>query len=197
MNWGLLINHTKCNYIVIGRAPPHQLSLATGSQGNSIQAANVVKDLGDLMDNSFSQSSHCKEAVSKARRLLLTIRWSLTELSVSAFAAPLNMLVRTTLITLCRPARQALLPTPIIWNKSRCWWRGSKLVSAECHTTNTYFEWVCTPYGGVASVETTYSFAASFFPPVILGLRGHPFKIRQGPSRRLRRKSSFSKQASK
>ncbi len=29
-------------------------------------------------------------------------------------------------------------------------------------------------------------------PPVRPGLRGHPFKVLQGPSRRLRRKSSFS-----
>ncbi len=33
-----------------------------------------------------------------------------------------------------------------------------------------------------------------FIPPARPGLRGHPFKVLQGPCRRLRRKSSFSKQ---
>ncbi len=36
-----------------------------------------------------------------------------------------------------------------------------------------------------------------FIPPVRPGLRGHPFKVLQGPSRRLRRKSSFSTRAVK
>ncbi len=54
VNWDLPINPTKCNYIAIGRAPPLQLSLATGSPGNSIQVANAVKDPGFLMDKIFS-----------------------------------------------------------------------------------------------------------------------------------------------
>ncbi len=58
VNWDLPINPTKCNYIAVGRAPPFQLSLATGSPGNSMQAVNNVKDLGVLMDNSFSPCIH-------------------------------------------------------------------------------------------------------------------------------------------
>ncbi len=52
VNWDLPINPTKCNYIVNGRAPPLQLSLGTGSPGNFIQIANVVKERGALMYNS-------------------------------------------------------------------------------------------------------------------------------------------------
>ncbi len=52
VNWDLPINTT------IRRAPPLQLSLATASRG---------KDLGFLMDNSFSPSIHWKETVFKAR----------------------------------------------------------------------------------------------------------------------------------
>ncbi len=95
VNWDLPFNPTKCNYIAIGRAPPLQLSLATGSQCNSILVANVVKDLGVLLDNSFSPSIHCKEAASKARRLLL-IRRSFVELAVSA--ALYNTFVRPHLV---------------------------------------------------------------------------------------------------
>ncbi len=58
VNWDLPINPTKCNYIAIGRAPPLQLSPATGSLGDSIHVTNVNKDLGILMDNSFSLSIH-------------------------------------------------------------------------------------------------------------------------------------------
>ncbi len=56
VNWDLSIKPTKCNYIAIGRAPPLQLSLATGRPGNSIKVTTVVKDLGVLMDNSFALS---------------------------------------------------------------------------------------------------------------------------------------------
>ncbi len=94
VNWDLPINPTKCNCFAVGRAPPLQLSLATGSPGNSIQVANVVKDLGVLIDHSFSLSIHFKEAASKARRMLFMIRRSFAEPSVSAFAPFYNTLAR-------------------------------------------------------------------------------------------------------
>ncbi len=43
VNWELPINPTKYNCIAIGLAPLLQLCLATGSPGNSVQVANVVK----------------------------------------------------------------------------------------------------------------------------------------------------------
>ncbi len=66
----------------------------TGSAVNSTQVTNVTKDLGVLMDNSFSFSTHCQEAAFKARRMLFMIRRSFIELSVSSFAALYNTLVR-------------------------------------------------------------------------------------------------------
>ncbi len=39
--------------VVLGQAPPLQLSFDTGSPGNSIQITNVVKDLVVFMDSSF------------------------------------------------------------------------------------------------------------------------------------------------
>ncbi len=89
VNWDLSINPNKRNYIAIGRDPPRLLSLSTGSLGDSIQVATVVKDLGVLMDNSFSPSNHCTEAASKARRMLFMIRRSFAVLSVSGFVPPL------------------------------------------------------------------------------------------------------------
>ncbi len=83
-------------YIAIEQAPPLQLSIATGSQDNSILVANVLNDLGVLMDNSFSPFTHCKEATSKAKWMLLMIRRSFTELSTSTVAAFYNALVRYT-----------------------------------------------------------------------------------------------------
>ncbi len=94
VNWDPPFNPTICNYITIERAPPLQLSIATGSPDIPIQVANVVKDLGVLMDNSFSPSIYCKQAASKAKRMLFMIRRSFAELSVSAFTAPYSTLVR-------------------------------------------------------------------------------------------------------
>ncbi len=79
LNWGLPINPTKCNYyIAFWRAPPLQLSFATGSRGDSIQVASV----------------HCREAVSKPRHVLFMIMRSFAELSESAFAPLYYALVR-------------------------------------------------------------------------------------------------------
>ncbi len=106
--WDLPINPTKCNYIAIGRAPPLQLSLAIGSLGNSIQVADVVKDLSVLMDSSFSPSVHCIEAASKARRKLFMIRRSFAELFMSAFTPLYNTLVHPHLentLQICSPNR--------------------------------------------------------------------------------------------
>ncbi len=62
--------------------------------GDSMQVAHVVKIVGILLASSFSPSIHCREAASKARRMLFLIRWSFAQLSVSAFAALYNTLVR-------------------------------------------------------------------------------------------------------
>ncbi len=49
-------------------------------------------------------------------------------------------------------AMQACSPNrPIIWGESSGWRRGS----TDCHMRNDYVGWVCTPYAGVASVETS------------------------------------------
>ncbi len=55
------------------------------------------------MDNPFSLSIHCKEAASKARRMLFMMRRSLADVSVSAFAAIFNTLVRPHLEQTCSP----------------------------------------------------------------------------------------------
>ncbi len=88
------VRRLSVNYIDIGRTPPLQLSLATGSPGNSMQVANFVKDLSVLMDYSFSPSIHCREAAPKARWILFMMKRSFAELSLSAFAAHYNTLVR-------------------------------------------------------------------------------------------------------
>ncbi len=46
------------------------------------------------MDNSFSRSIHCKQAASKARRVLFITKRSFAELSVSTFAALYSTLIR-------------------------------------------------------------------------------------------------------
>ncbi len=105
-----------------------------------LQLANVAKDLGVLVDNSFLPSIHFKEAASKARRMLHMMRRAFAELSVSAFASFYNTLVRPILSTLGRRALQTLLPT--VWSKYSGWGRGSVRVSADCHVRQDYIGWV-------------------------------------------------------
>ncbi len=85
VNWGLLINSTKCNYTSIGWAPPLELSFAAGIRGDSILVPNVVLHLGVLVDSCLSSSTQCREAASKARRMLFMIRRWFVERPVSAF----------------------------------------------------------------------------------------------------------------
>ncbi len=59
-----------------------------------MQVTNDVKDLGVFMNNSFSPSINCREAASKSRRMLVMIKRPFVELSVSAFTALYNTLVR-------------------------------------------------------------------------------------------------------
>ncbi len=80
------LHPTNCNNTAMGWAPSHQLSFAAGSPGDFIQVAIVVKNLHVLMDSSFSPSIHCREAAFIARRMLLMVRPSFTELSMSTCA---------------------------------------------------------------------------------------------------------------
>ncbi len=69
---------------------------------------------------------------------------------------------------------------------------------------NDYVCWIYTPYAGVAQygdLIAVYKMfpggldldpSLFFIPPMRSGLRDHHFKVMQGPSRRLRRKPSFS-----
>ncbi len=59
-----------------------QVYFATGSLGDSILVVSVGKDMGDLMDSSFSPSVHGREAASKIWHLLFMIRWPFDELPV-------------------------------------------------------------------------------------------------------------------
>ncbi len=202
VNWDFPINPTKCNYIAIGRAHPLQLSLATWSPGNSIQVANVGKDLGVLKDHSLSPSLHWKEAASKARRMLFMIRRSLAELSVLPFGALYNKLVKPHLeyaMQACSPnfiadadclEKIQRLATRLIMGSRRlpC---EERLRQLSLHSLRRRH--LC---GDLKAVYKMLSGRLDldpnlfFIPPVRPGLRGHPFKVLQGPSRRLRRKSS-------
>ncbi len=109
VNCDLPIDPSKWNYITIRRATPPQLSFASGSPGDSMQAVNVVQDLGVLMDSSFSPSIHCRDAASKVRFSGRSQNFQSSRLPhfITRWFGPI-------LSMLCRPARRTLLPTPIV-----------------------------------------------------------------------------------
>ncbi len=162
VNWDLPINPTKCNYIAIGRAPQLQLFLANGSLGDSIQVANAVKDLGILVENSFSPSIHCKEFAPKARRMLFMIRRSFAELPVPAFAPLYNTLVRPHL----EYALQACSPNLVV--DADCLEQIQRLATSlvkGCRRLpheERLWRLGCTPYIGVVSVQTSQPYTKCF-----------------------------------
>ncbi len=116
------------------------------------------------------------------------IRQSYVKLSVSAFAAISNRSVRPHL----EYAMQACSPNLVTDTDclEQLQWLATRLVKAsvDCHMRNDHVGWVCTPYAGVASVETLYNFffrrigyglQPFFIPSMWQVLRGHPFKVLQ------------------
>ncbi len=81
--------------MVIFRGTEVDLVNATGIRGDSLPVTSIAKVWGFLMDSSFSPSIHRSEAAFKPSRVLLIIRRSFAELSVSAFAPLDNTLVRS------------------------------------------------------------------------------------------------------
>ncbi len=175
------------------------------SPGNSIQVANVVKDLGVLIDLSFSPSVNCKEADSKARWMLFMIRRSFAELSASAYAPLYNTLVRLHLeyaMQACS-ARKSSFSTRV---KPCCRRRLFGVNPAVCEEARLPYEERLRRLG-LHSLRrgrlliVVYKLLTGgldldpslfFIPPLRPGLRGHPFKVLQDPSRRPQKKSSFS-----
>ncbi len=117
--FGSPINHTQMRQSIdIGRARSLKLSLTTEISGDFIQVVNVTKDLGVFMDYSFSPSIHCRQAASKAIRMLFVKSRPSDELPVSAFT-PLhyNKMDRPHLEYAMQACSPALLPTPIVSSK--------------------------------------------------------------------------------
>ncbi len=103
------------------------------------------------MSHSFSSSITCREAASKARRMLVMIRWSFAELSVSTFASLYNTPVRHHLESALQAYTLNLFADADCLKKTQ--WLVRRLVSTVCHMRNENVGWVCTPYTGVDSVE--------------------------------------------
>ncbi len=115
-----------------------QLSFATWSPDDPMQVTNVGKDLGVLMNYSFSRSIYCREAVSTARRVLLMIKRSIAELSVSTFTPLYNPSWRRytglPAETCCR--RRLFGANPAVGNEACIGFR------TDCHMKNNYVGWV-------------------------------------------------------
>ncbi len=106
--------------------------------------------------------------------------------------------------TRCRPARQTLLPTVIVWSDSSGWRPGSlrsflyqlphkerqRRLSLRSLRKRRLRGGLVVVYkvffGGLALDPHLF-----FIPLVRPALKGYPFKFLQGSSRRLRRNSSF------
>ncbi len=156
------------------------------------------------MGNSYSLYIPCEEVASKARRMLFMIRRSFAEISVSAFAPLSNALVRPHLkyaMQSCSPNPDAdagclgqiqRLATMLVKGFRRLLYEG-RLRRLGLHSLNRR-----RLRGDLIAAYKVFSRVIDlelrlfFIPPVRPGLRGHPFKALQGPSRRLRRKPSFS-----
>ena len=71
--WDLPINTDKCGHLTIG-TPPNAV-LAFKSDGSlPIQNIDEAKDLGLMIDKSFTPTGNCLNAVNKARRVLFAFK---------------------------------------------------------------------------------------------------------------------------
>ena len=91
--WDLPINASKCAHLPIGRPPPMILTFNPTVEGQEITESAIVKDLGVLANTSFTPTSQCIAAASKARGMVHLIRRSFVEVTPRMFKPLYNTLV--------------------------------------------------------------------------------------------------------
>ncbi len=82
VHWVLPVKHNICNLSAFRRAPPIRLSFASGTPGEYIHFASIVRDV--FKDIFLSPTIQCREDAWKERLLLFTLRHSFAEPTVSA-----------------------------------------------------------------------------------------------------------------
>ncbi len=201
---GLSINPYKCACLTVGNLPPISPSFSAEDTDHRIPQVTDVRDLGVPLDTTFTASTHCIEAVNTARRLLFLVRRSFFELSKTAFTPLYCALVRPHL----EYAMEANAPTlrADINQLQRIQRLATRLVRGFRHVP--YEERLCKfnlfslerrrlradliLAFKIFKGEVDLNPSEFFLRPPRAGLRGHTYRLLQGPSRLRRRSGAFS-----
>ncbi len=203
--WDLPINPNQCACLTAENLPPLSPSFSAADTDHRIPQFTDVRDLGVPLDTTFSASAHCIEAANTARGLLFLVRRSFCELSKTAFTPTNCALVRPHL----EYAMEANAPTlrADINQLERVQHLARRLVRGLRHA----------PYEerlrqlnlfsldrrrlqadriladcNIFKREVDLNPSEFFLRPTRAGLRGHIYRLLQGPSRLRRMSGAFS-----
>jgi hypothetical protein len=93
-DWDMRINPEKSSLLCIGNEPPLPLRVSSNPEISSIPVCSSTKDLGIMLDSSFTPSAQCFSAANKARRSLFLIRRSFENITPKLFLPLFSAMVR-------------------------------------------------------------------------------------------------------
>jgi hypothetical protein len=92
--WDMKLNFSKCNFISVGDPANRPLVVPRINCSHSISSCSQVKDLGVVVDDSFTPSAQCAAAASRARRSLFLLKRSFVNMTPKLFIPLYSALVR-------------------------------------------------------------------------------------------------------
>ncbi len=182
----------------------HFLRLSPRHTHHRIPQVTYVQDLGVPLDTSFIASAHCIDAANKAWRLLYLVRKSFIELSKTAFTPLYCALVRPRLeyameanapilrADINQLERVQRLATRLVRGLRHVPYeerlRQLNLFSLERRRLRADLIQAFKIFKG----EVDHNPSGFFLRPPRAGLRGHTYRLLQGPSHLRRRSGAFS-----
>ena len=93
--WDLPLNPSKCHHLHVGNGPaPSFHILGTEGRPSPLTTVAQAKDLGMIVDSTFSPSPNVRHSITKARRMLFFVRRSLSQPTPSTFLPLYKAFVR-------------------------------------------------------------------------------------------------------
>ncbi len=201
--WDLPTNPNKCACPTVGNLPPLSPSFSAADTDHRIPQVTDVRDLGVPLDTTFTASAHCREAANTARCLLFLVRRSFCELSKTAFTPLYCSLVRphldyameTNAPTLRADINQfervQCLATRLVRGLRHVPYeerlRQLNLFSLERRRLRADLILAFKIFKG----EVDLNPSEFFLRPPRAGLRGHTYRLLQGPSRLRCRRGAY------
>ncbi len=197
------------SFLTVGNLLLLPPSLSATDANHQIPQVKDVRDPGIPPDRTFISSVHCREAANTMRRLPSMVRWSFMDFSKAAFFPLFCAIVRPHLEYAMDANAQTLRADSNHLKRIQCLTTGSvrglrhvpdeerlrqlNLFSLERRHLRSYLILAF----NISKGKVGLSKSDLFLRPPQTGLRGHTYRLLQGPSRLRRRSGALFLYASK